>query len=186
MELYGLCYRVFFSIRQHFHEIATFSIWAIIKALEQIKDFVASKYIIFQTHFCVSRLYNISNWNISWSIVNISANVFFPLGKMIGMVWLRTSFILPSRSWEIGSSLTSSARRMELSCVVHTSVVHIWHIHTSWRKILHLSVSTVSTFWQLVTFWWSVVKLLKQGQLYLEEEMSWNHLDSNPHLYYCL
>ena len=36
-------------------------------------------------------------------ILNIvSNNVFFPLGKMTGMMLLRASFILSSRSWEIG------------------------------------------------------------------------------------
>ena len=52
-------------------------------------------------------------------ILNIaSANIFFPLGKMIGMVW-------SSQSWEIGSPPTGGAGRMKLSCVVPASVIHI-------------------------------------------------------------
>ena len=52
-------------------------------------------------------------------------NIFFPLGKMIGTVRLRTSFILSSHSWEIGSPPTGGAGRMKLSCVVPASVIHI-------------------------------------------------------------
>ena len=59
-------------------------------------------------------------------ILNIvSANIFFPLGKMIGMVRSRTNFILSSQSWEIGSPPTGGAGRMKLSCVVPASVIHI-------------------------------------------------------------
>ena len=59
-------------------------------------------------------------------ILNIvSTNIFFPLGKMIGTVRLRTSFILSSQSWETGSPPTGVAGRMKLSCVVPTSVIHI-------------------------------------------------------------
>ena len=36
--------------------------------------------------------------------------IFFPLGKMIEMVRLRTRFILPSQSWEIGSHTGSGGR----------------------------------------------------------------------------
>ena len=40
-------------------------------------------------------------------ILNIvSTNISFPLGKMTGMVRSRTSFILSSHSWEIGSPPT--------------------------------------------------------------------------------
>ena len=43
--------------------------------------------------------------------------LFFPLGKMIGMVRSRASFILSSQSWEIDSPPTGSAGRIKLSCV---------------------------------------------------------------------
>ena len=59
-------------------------------------------------------------------ILNISsANISFPLGKMIGMVrsWIR-------QSWEIGSPPTCSAGRMKF-CVVPISAIHMWLIHTS-------------------------------------------------------
>ena len=115
-------------------------------------------------------------------ILNIvSANIFFPLGKMIGMVRSRTSFILSSQSSEIGSPPTGGAGRMKLSCVVPASVIHIWPIHISWGKILHPSVSTVSVFWLFATFWWSAIILLEKGNIYLVQEMWWNHLDSTPH-----
>ena len=42
----------------------------------------------------------------------VSANTFFPFGNMMGMLQLQISFILSSRSWEIGSSLTGGAGRM--------------------------------------------------------------------------
>ena len=58
-------------------------------------------------------------------ILNILTSIFFPLGKMIGMVRSRTSFILSSRSWEIGSPRTCSAGRMKLFCVVPASVIHM-------------------------------------------------------------
>ena len=54
------------------------------------------------------------------------------LGKMIGMVRLRTSFILSSQSWEIGSPPTGGAGRMKLSCVVPASVIHIWSSTSVW------------------------------------------------------
>ena len=58
-------------------------------------------------------------------ILNIvSANILFPLGKMIGMVQSR-SFLLSSQSSEIGSPPTGSAGRMKLSCVAPASVIHI-------------------------------------------------------------
>ena len=37
--------------------VFTAEVWAIIKALEQIKNSIASKYIVLQTHFRVSKLY---------------------------------------------------------------------------------------------------------------------------------
>ena len=46
----------------------------------------------------------------------------------------------------------------------------IGHTHLTHSYILHLSVSTVSS-----------VILLKEGKIYLVEEMWWNHLDSTPH-----
>ena len=50
---------------------------------------------------------------------------FVPLGKAIGTVRSRTSFILSSQSWEIGRPPTGGAGRMKLSCVVPASVIHI-------------------------------------------------------------
>ena len=47
-------------------------------------------------------------------ILNIvSTNIYFPLGKMIGTVRSRTSFILSSQSWEIGSPPTGGAGSMK-------------------------------------------------------------------------
>ena len=43
----------------------------------------------------------------------ILVNILFPLGKMIGMVRSRTSFILSRRPWEIGSPPTDGAGRMK-------------------------------------------------------------------------
>ena len=51
-------------------------------------------------------------------------NQYIPLGKMIGMVQLRTSFILSNQSWEIGSPI-GGAGRIKLSCVIPTSVIRI-------------------------------------------------------------
>ena len=59
-------------------------------------------------------------------ILNIvSANIFFPLGKMNGMVRSRASFNLSYQSWEIGNHPTGGAGRMKLSCVVPAPVIHI-------------------------------------------------------------
>ena len=55
----------------------------------------------------------------------VSANILFPLSMVFGMVWSRTSFNLSSRSWEIGSHPRGGAGRMELSCVVPPSAIHI-------------------------------------------------------------
>ena len=33
----------------------------------------------------------------------------------------------------------------------------------------------------VATFWWSAIILLEKGNIYLVEEMWWNHLDSIPH-----
>ena len=46
--------------------VFTAEVWAIIKALEQIKNSTASKYIVLQTHFRVSKLYITWSWNIPW------------------------------------------------------------------------------------------------------------------------
>ena len=70
-----------------------------------------------------------------------------------------------------------SCRKDEAVCVVPASFILIWLINTSWRRILHLSVNTVSVFWQFATFWWSAIILLKQGKIYLVGEMWLNHLD---------
>ena len=72
---------------------------------------------------------------------------------------------LSSQSWEIGSPPTGGAGRMKLSCVVPVSVIHIWPIHISWGKILHLCVSAVNVFWHFATFWWSAIILLEKGKI---------------------
>ena len=89
----------------------------------------------------------------------------------------QASFCQASRG-RLAAPPTGGAGRLELSCVVPASVVHIWPIHISWGKIIHLSVSAIGVFWQFTTFWWSAIK---NGKLYLVEEMWWNHLDSTPH-----
>ena len=153
--------------------VFTAEVWAIIKALEQIKDSSASKYIVFTDSLsCLQALHHMKLehphtgmvirkcvflnfakkdivfcWvpshmalramkrqtllpSLHWIclvprlmypivILNIvSANMFFPLGNMIGMVRSRTNFILSSQSWEIGSPPTGGAGRMKLPCVV--------------------------------------------------------------------
>ena len=56
----------------------------------------------------------------------VSTNIFFPLGKMIGMVRLRTGFVPSSQSWEISSPTGSATGRMRLSCVMlgHTHLTN--------------------------------------------------------------
>ena len=51
----------------------------------------------------------------------ISTNIFFPLGKIIGMVRSRTRFIMSSRTPKIGSPLTDGARRNCLVSCPHRS-----------------------------------------------------------------
>ena len=78
-------------------------------------------------------------------ILNIvSANIFFPFGKMIGMVRSRTSFTLSSQSWKMAVLLQAVQEGWTT-----------WSIDISWGKILHLSVSTVNVFWQFDKLWWS-------------------------------
>ena len=100
--------------------IFTAEVWEIIKALEQIKDSIASKFIVFTDSLsCLQALHHMKLEHpligmvialgamkrqtllpsLHWiclvprlvypiMILNIvSANIFFPLGKMIGMVW---------------------------------------------------------------------------------------------------
>ena len=148
--------------------VFTAEVWALIKALEQIKDSNASKYIVFTDSLsCLQALHHMklehpligmvirkclflniakkvivfcwvpSHTGIKGNkkadsaaksaldlphakvlypimILNIvSTNISFPLGKMIGMVRSRTSFILSSQSWEIGSPPTGGAGRMK-------------------------------------------------------------------------
>ena len=81
---------------------------------------------------------------------------------MTGMVWSQTSFILSSQFREIGSPPTVQEGRRSL--VMPASVIHIWPIHISWGKILHLNMSTISVFWQYDTFWCSAIILLKKGK----------------------
>ena len=71
-------------------------------------------------------------------ILNIvSASIFFPLDKVIGMVRLRTSFILSSQSWEIGSPPTGGAGRMHLC---RARIGHTYLTHSYTKKVLHFSV----------------------------------------------
>ena len=74
--------------------------------------------------YCACLVFDI-NITIDNNVLSTLTNIFFPLGKMIGMVWSQTSFILSSQSWEIGSPPTGGAGRIKLSCVVPTSVIHI-------------------------------------------------------------
>ena len=65
----------------------------------------------------------------------VSANTFFPLGKMIGMVRSRTSFILSSQSWEIAVLL--QAVQEGWSCLVsypHRSYTSDPFIHLEERS----------------------------------------------------
>ena len=82
------------------------------------------------------------------------------------MVWLQKSFILLSRSWEIGRPLTGSSEMMKLSCVVPAS-------HQSYTSdpFVRLEESTVNVFSS------NAIILLKQGKIYMVEEIWWNHLD---------
>ena len=82
----------------------------------------AAKSALYLSHATVGVLYNDFRHCI---------NIFSPPGKMIGMVQLRTSFILSSQFWEIDSPPTGGAGRIQLLCVVPASVI------------------------QFATFWWS-------------------------------
>ena len=148
--------------------VFTAEVWTIIKALEQIKNSNASKYIVFTDSLsCLQALHhmklehpligmvirkclflNIAKKDIVFCwipshtgikgnekadsaaksaldlprakvgvpimILNIvSTSISFPLAKMTGMVRSRTSFILSSQSWEIGSPSTGGAGRMK-------------------------------------------------------------------------
>ena len=64
---------------------------------------------------------------LTLTLNTILTNILFPLGKMIGMVRWRISFILSSPSWEIGSPPTVNTGRMKLSCAVPASVIPMTH-----------------------------------------------------------
>ena len=101
-------------------------------------------------------------------ILNItSTNTFFPIISVIGMVRLRTSFILSSLSWEIGNPLTGSAGRMDW--VAPAAVTCIWPVHTPRREALHLNMDVVCVsihFAQVEEVWWSYPELVR---LFLKE-----------------
>ena len=60
----------------------------------------------------------------------ILTNILFPLDKMIGMVQSRTSFILSSRSGEIGSPHTGGAGRMVIVlCRARIGQTHLIHLY---------------------------------------------------------
>ena len=181
--------------------VFTAEVWVIIKALEQIKEYFASpdwdgdtkvclfKYCQKDIVFCwvpshtgikgneKADLAAKSSLDLPRAKVGVPYTDFKHLfSQYIFSTWSWTSLILSSQSWEIGSPPTGGAGRMKLSCVVPASVIHIWPIHISWGKIVHLCVSTVSVFWQFATFWWSAIILLEKGRIYLVEEMWWNHM----------
>ena len=65
----------------------------------------------------------------------ILTNIFFPHDKIIGMVRSRTSFILSSRCWEVGSPPTGGAGR--INCLVscpHRSYLSNPYIHLEERS----------------------------------------------------
>ena len=82
-------------------------------------------------------------------VLNIMlTGILFPIGKMIGMVRSRTRFL------SVGPVLVdwrSSYRRCRKDEVVLCRA-RIGHTHLTHSYILHLSVSTVSVFWQFTTF----------------------------------
>ena len=61
---------------------------------------VMKRQTLLWSYFMPRLVYSVMILNIQLTII------FFPLGKMIEMVRLQTSFILSSRSWEIGSPPT--------------------------------------------------------------------------------
>ena len=69
---------------------------------------------------------------------------------MIEMVQLWTSFILSSRSLEIGSPPTGGARRIKLFCIGHTNLTHLYILKKGGMQSYGSNK---------------------------EEEMWWNHLD---------
>ena len=64
----------------------------------------------------------------------ISTGIFFPLGKMIGMVRSRIRFILSSRSWEIGSPPTGGAGTMKDEVIL--CCARITHTYQTYSYIL--------------------------------------------------
>ena len=55
------------------------------------------------------------------------------------------------------------------------------------RKLTDIIVNHIIRYDLLIpayvdtTFWWSAIILLEKGNIYLVEQMWWNHLDSTPH-----
>ena len=105
--------------------IFTAEIGAIIKALEQIKDYVAFKYIVFKDSLSDSAAKSaleLPHANVSVPILIL--NIVLAYQPICSFHW-RTSFILSSQLWEIGSSPTGGAGSMKLFCVVPASIILI-------------------------------------------------------------
>ena len=65
-------------------------------------------------------------WCTTYRFLNtILISIFFPLGKMIGVVRSQISFIMSSLSCEIGSPSIGGVGRMKLFCAVPASVILI-------------------------------------------------------------
>ena len=64
----------------------------------------------------------------------------FPLGTMIGMVRLRTSYILSSKSWEIDSPLTDGARTFVSFKTFEVTVI-ILNISFFIKRFVQISLS---------------------------------------------
>ena len=77
-------------------------------------DFATKSALVMQQSVCPVQIFK-----------HVSTSIFFPLRKVTGMVRLRTSFILSSQPWDIGSPLTGGAGRKKISCVVPASVILI-------------------------------------------------------------
>ena len=104
-------------------------------------------------------------------IFNIkSTRLLFLLGNTIELVWLRTSFILLSRSLETGSPVTGGARRMKLFCVEPSSVTHVTHSYTPgrgqppWSEHCQSSLTVGNSLG-------NAINLTKQVNMYLLEEI---------------
>ena len=113
----------------------------------------------------------------------ILTSIFFPLGKMVGMVRLQTSFILSSPSWEIWQSSYRWCRKDEVvlcrARIGHTHLIHSYILKKDLPPQCEDGLSMYSDssphFGVVQSFCW------KKGKIYLVKTNVMESFRFHPH-----